>query len=73
MAKLEKTTIYAANDPAKETLMDKTARIAREIKDGDKEQRDIKTARLRNARLENDAVIPDEPITAAASRTRTRR
>ena len=53
--------------------MDKTARIAREIKDGDKEQRDIKTERLRNARLENEAVIPDEPITAAASRTRTRR
>ncbi len=73
MAKLEKTTIYAANDPAKETLMDKTARIAREIKDGDKEQRDIKTERLRNARRENEAVIPDEPITAAASRARTRR
>ncbi|AGI66672.1 hypothetical protein OAN307_c09530 [Octadecabacter antarcticus 307] len=73
MAKLDKTTIYTAADPAKETMLDKTARIAREIKDGDIEQREIKTARLRNARLENEAMTPDVPMTAAASRARTRR
>ena len=73
MAKLEKTTIYESTNPAKETLLDKTARIAKEIKDGDKEQREIKTERLRNARLENDVIIPDESITAAAGRSRKRR
>jgi hypothetical protein len=66
MTKLTKTTLFKDSKPLKETLMDKTTRVVREILDEEAEQRQIKTSRLRKARREREAVpladaIPPTP------------
>ena len=48
MAKLTRSTVFTSADPQKETPLDKTTRIVREIQYGEAEQRRIKTTRLRN-------------------------
>ena len=68
MTKLAKTTVFTTTTPQKETALDKTARAVREIQDGEKEQRQVKTTRLRNARLESEAGAPVEPSTATSGR-----
>ena len=66
MAKIAKLTEIKTSSQ-KETLMDKTTRIVREIQDGEAKQREIKTIRLRNSRLESKAV---EAIAATSSKAR---
>lgn len=44
--------------------MDKTTRIVREIIDGELEQQQAKSARLRKARMEREANTPPEPTLA---------
>ncbi|MFY9211427.1 MAG: hypothetical protein WAO69_09890 [Aestuariivita sp.] len=65
MAKLTKTTLFKATLPRAETPMDKTTRAARIILDGEAENRQLKTARLRKARLEREASPSSKPIPAA--------
>lgn len=69
MTKLAKTAKLAATNPQKETPLDKTTRIVREIQDEETKQREIKTTRIRNARLESEAGTPVEAI-MATSRSR---
>lgn len=70
MTKLTKTTLFKASRPSKETLMDKTTRVVREILDEETEQRQVKTSRLRKARLEREAVPPVDAITSTVSGAR---
>lgn len=58
MAKLTKNTLFKTDKPRAETLIDRTTRAAREILEGEAEQRELKTARLRKARLEREAGTP---------------
>lgn len=58
MAKLTKTTLFKDAKPRAETVMDKTTRAAREILDEENDLREVKTARLRKARLEREAGTP---------------
>jgi hypothetical protein len=67
MAKLANTTINATAIAHKETPLDKTARIVRQINDEDAEIRDAKTARLRKARFESKAETPEEVVAAIPS------
>lgn len=60
MARLTKETVFKTSIPKSETAMDKTTRIVREIIDGEAEQRRVKMARLRAARLEREANTPEE-------------
>ncbi len=55
MKKLTKSSIFKPSSPRAETPIDKTTRAAREILDGEMETRQIKTSRLRKARLEREA------------------
>jgi hypothetical protein len=55
MAKLTKHSLFKEDKPRAETLIDRTTRAAREIVEDEAEQRDLKTARLRKARLEREA------------------
>ena len=68
MTKPAKTTVFTPTATQKETALDKTARAVKEIQDGEKEQRQVKTTRLRNARLESQAGTPVEPSTATSGR-----
>ena len=68
MAKLTKTTLFKDAKPKAETVMDKTTRAAREILDEENERREVKTARLRKARLEREAGTP-EPAPKPARKT----
>ncbi len=52
-----------ASLPKAETAMEKTTRIVRKIADEEAEQKQIKTARLRKARLERDANTPTKAAT----------
>lgn len=70
MTKLTKTTLFKASKPSKETLMDKTTRVVREILDDETEQRQVRTTRLRKARLEREAVTPVDAITSMPSGAR---
>ena len=70
MAKLTKTSVFKAYDSKPETAMDKTTRIARKLVDEEAEQRQVKTTRLRNARLEREANTPPESRDTAAHKTR---
>ena len=69
LAKLTKKTAFKANVPKAETPMEKTTRIVRKIVDDEAEQRQVKNARLRIARLEREANTPAE-ATADARKTR---
>ncbi|TYB82858.1 hypothetical protein [Maritimibacter fusiformis] len=57
MAKLNKDSLFKAAKPSSETLMDKTTRVVREIRDTEAEERQDKTSRLRKTRLERDAAL----------------
>lgn len=70
MTKLTKTTLFKDPKPLKETLMDKTTRVVREILDEEAEQRQIKTSRLRKARREREAVPPSDEIPPTPSGAR---
>jgi hypothetical protein len=70
MANLAKTTAFMSPSAPKETPLDKTTRIMRRIADDEAEIRDVKTTRLRNARLESEAGSPVEAITATSGRAR---
>lgn len=70
MTKLTKTTVFKASTPRAETTLDKTTRAVRLILDGEKEQRESKTARLRKARLEREASPAIEPAAPAPKTTR---
>jgi hypothetical protein len=61
MTKLTKTTLFKTVKPRAETPMDKTTRAAREILDGEAERNQVKTARLRKARLEREVSAPALP------------
>lgn len=69
MAKIAKLAKIRTSSQ-KETLMDKTTRIVREIQDGETKQREIKTIRLRNSRLESKAGKAVEAIAATSSKAR---
>jgi len=60
MAKLTKNTLFKADKPRAETLIDRTTRAAKEILEDEAEQRELKTARLRKARLEREANTPND-------------
>lgn len=69
MAKQTKITLFKAEPPRAETLMDKITRAAMEIVDDETEQRQIKTDRLRKARLEREASGKDKTTKASAKST----
>lgn len=68
MAKLTRNTVFKAHTAKPETGMEKTTRIVREMADEETEKRQVKIARLRNARLEREASTPPEPKTARKTR-----
>lgn len=72
MAKLAKTTLFTSATPQKETAMEKTTRIARQMNQEDAEKRQIKAARLRSDRAKMQADDTVETIAAAASSARKR-
>jgi len=70
MAKLTKKNVFKAYDAKPEDKMDKTTRVVRRMVDDDAEERQAKTTRLRNARLEKEANTPPETKTTLARKTR---
>lgn len=64
MAKLTKTSVFNTQVTKPETPMDKTSRVVKKIVDDESEQRHVKTARLRNARLEREANTPAKVVPA---------
>lgn len=69
MAKLTKTSVFKAQGAKVETAMEKTTRIARKLVEDEAEERQVKMARLRKARLEREASTPPESITAPKRKT----
>ena len=67
MVKLTKSNVFTTPKPRAETLMDKTTRAVRGITEGEAENRAIKTARLRKARLEREASSPSKVIAPTIS------
>lgn len=65
MTKIVKKTVITTAAPEKETLLDKTTRIVRQITDDEADVRHVKTARLRKARFENK---DQEPIKVATKK-----
>ncbi len=70
MTKLTKTNLFKSTKPRNETPMEKTTRLVRGIRDGETEQRQAKTTRLRKARLEREASVPVEAIKTTPKGTR---
>lgn len=70
MAKLTKETLFKQPATRAETLLDKTTRAAKEIIDGENEERTSKTMRLRKARLEREAYASSEDAPLAAGKAR---
>lgn len=69
MAKLTKTTLFTTPESRPETPLDKTTHAVTKIIGAETEQRQIKTARLRKARLEREAsarVKANKPATTEA-------
>lgn len=58
MTKHSIANVFKAHKPKPETAMDKTTRVVRVMVDEEKEKRQAKTTRLRNARLEREANTP---------------
>jgi hypothetical protein len=54
MAKLATTTVFTNAKPEKETKLDKTTRAVKAMAEEETEERHVKTARLRKARLEKN-------------------
>ena len=72
MTKLTKSSVFKQTAPRAETPMDKTTRAAREILDGEMEHRQVKTARLRKARLEREASPAVEVVAPSTSKARNK-
>jgi hypothetical protein len=70
MAKLKRSNVFTTSKPRPETQMDKTTRVVKQILDGEKEHRQIKTARLREARLERKASRPGNATASKTGETR---
>lgn len=66
MAKGFTSVLPKAQVPAAETALDKTTRLAREILDEEAHQRELKTARIRQFRLdsENGKNVDNDAATA---------
>lgn len=73
MAKLTKTSIFKPHDSKPETPMEKTTRVVKQMVDDDADQRAVKNARLRNARLEREANTPLETKVSPPRKTRASR
>ncbi|WP_420395001.1 hypothetical protein [Nioella sp.] len=54
MTRSTKNSLFKCSTPIRETLMDKTTRVVKQIIDEETEQRKVKTSRLRKARLEKE-------------------
>lgn len=65
MAKLTKDSVFKAQPSKPETPMDKTSRIVKKMIDDEADQRNVKIARLRKARLEREASTPATPAKPA--------
>ena len=63
MAKVTKKSVFGSPSSVKEQPIDKTTRNVRKIVDEETEQRRVKMARLRAARLEKEAGRPAKTIT----------
>ena len=70
MTKSTKTTLFKSSTPLRETLMDKTTRVVRQILDEETEQRKVKTSRLRKARLEKEDVAPVDTNTSKPAKAK---
>ncbi|MFQ6549724.1 hypothetical protein AADZ90_017370 [Aestuariibius sp. 2305UL40-4] len=70
MPKVTKKTLFKTPDPRPETLLDKTTRAVRQITDDETEQRQAKTERLRNARLQQEAKAQADAAEQAADKPR---
>jgi hypothetical protein len=73
MANPEKTIEVPRAPPQKETMLDKTTRVVRQINDEDAHKRYEKSAKLRKARFEKEADQPVEAIRSKSGRARSRR
>lgn len=70
MAKLTTDKIFTFAKAAKETALDKTTRIVRQMTEDEAEKRQIKTKQLRLARLEKEANISADPTAASRKKSR---
>ncbi|MFY0616952.1 hypothetical protein [Shimia sp.] len=61
MVRRTKASVFKAQSPKAETPMDKTTRIVRKMVEDEAEQRQAKNNRLRKARLEREASLPNKP------------
>ncbi len=68
MARLGKPTVDTTTPPKKETSLDKTTRVVKEMQDGESKQRHIKKTRLRKDRLEKEADAPVETTKTGKAR-----
>lgn len=64
MTRLSKKTLFKTSVPRAETAMEKTTRLVRGILDDETERRELKTTRLRKARLEREKSTPAESAKA---------
>lgn len=71
MAKLTKVSAFKELGAKPESAMDRTTRVVRRIVDEEAEQRQAKTARLRNDRLEREANTPPDTKGKAGRKTRS--
>ena len=69
MAKLTKKRLSNADKLRAETVIDRSTRIARQILKDEAEQRELKTARLRKARLEKEADSSMSEVKTTSQRT----
>ncbi len=70
MTKTTKSSVFNSHTGKPETVMEKTSRIARKLIDDAAEQRQVKMAQLRNARLKKEAAAPPQSIDKTASKKR---
>jgi hypothetical protein len=72
MAKLTMTKLFNTSKPRAETAIDKTTRAAREILDEEMQRRQVRTSRLRKARLEREAGTPNDAIATTLTGVRNK-
>ncbi|MGJ8597613.1 hypothetical protein [Sulfitobacter sp.] len=70
MTDLAKMAEVTASGARKETPLEKTSRIVRVMNDDDAEARHAKTARLRKARFDNQAVSATDTVAVKSSKVR---
>ncbi len=68
----EKTIEVPTAQPQKETMLDKTTRVVRQINDEDAHKRHEKSAKLRKARFEKEADHPVKFNRSKSSRAKSR-